>query len=80
MVDDRKQVGDRDRPFHSGGRLIIHYQDKPDNWKGWGRASEPPGGEDRPSLELYQGAGPLSGVVAWGLLGPLLWDPPWPGE
>jgi len=51
MLNDRKQVGDRGRPFPSGGVAIIRDPDEPDGRKGLGKAFGPPWGKGCQSLE-----------------------------
>ena len=64
MLNNGKKIGDRGRPSPIGGGVIIHFRDELDSQKGWGKGSGPLGGEDRQSLEQYQDAEVMLGVVA----------------
>jgi len=79
MLNDGKKVRVQGRPFPTGGGAIIHIRDEAYDPKERGKGSGPPGGEDRQSLEWFQGEEALPGVAAWESLGPLQLDPPWPG-
>ena len=54
MLYDGKKRGGKGRPLTQGTRhgLIIHFRDEPDETKGQGKGSAPPGGEGHRSREL----------------------------
>ena len=83
MLYDGKKRGGKGRPLTQGTRhgLIIHFRDEPDEKKGQGKGSAPPGGEGHRSRELrLVGQRVQLGEVAWGLRGPPQGDPAWSGE
>jgi len=80
MLNDGKKGRHRGRPTPFGGGTINHRLDEPVDFGGRGKGLAPPLGEGRQGLGWCRSPGALSALVAWGLLGPAQWDPPWPGE